>query len=108
MQRKTPKERLMAYPKEVIVDYLLEGSLLLFEIDFRQLELRKHRARTAKLLEEWGQIELLLKGLNLRTAQGRAEYWRLHGRIDQIMDEVDRLSRKTSALLGIGGSDAAA
>jgi len=108
MQPKTTKDRLMAYPKEVLVDYLLEDYLPIYQIDFRKLELRKLQARSKKLMEEWGQLEAQLNQLNLKTSTGRAQYWQLHGRIDQIMDEVDRLNRKASALLGIGGSNAAA
>lgn len=107
MQLKTTRERLMAYPKEVIVDYLLEDYLPIYQIDFRKLEFRKHQARSKKLMEEWEQLEGQLKLLNMQTTQGRSEWWRLQGRISQIMSEVDRLSRKTSALLGVGGSNAA-
>ncbi|NEQ45663.1 MAG: hypothetical protein F6K00_19800 [Leptolyngbya sp. SIOISBB] len=91
MPEQSTKERLMGYPKEILVDYMLDGPLL-FQIDFKKLEWRKLQLRRRKLLDEFRAL------LDVPT-KPRSKWFQAHERIDQIQAQLERLEAKTDSLL---------
>ena len=91
MPEKSTKERLMAFPKEILIDYMLDGRLLL-EIDFKKLEWRKLQLRKRKLLEEF-------RGLLDVPSEPFSKWFQAHERIDQIQVELERLDARADRLL---------
>ena len=88
------KGRLMSYPKEVLVDYLLDGPLL-FEIDFDRLDFRAKSLRQEKLLVRYS---LLVDEAS--KAKG-VQWFAIQEEITTLIEHLQKLSDDQSRLLGL-------
>lgn len=85
--------KLLKYPKEVLVDYLLKH--LLFDLDWKELDFGANQLKIRRLLNR---TETLLKECK---PAGFEEWKRLHDELDRIQKQVDRLNEAQNKLLGI-------
>jgi len=98
MSQDEDRRRLMGYPKEVLVDYLLGdryGFGLLNGIDWRKLDFERNQLKAAKLQSE-------AKALIERSKAERGEaWWAAQKRLDAIVKQFDKLNTEQDKLLGI-------
>jgi hypothetical protein len=98
MSQDEDRRRLMTYPKEVLVDYLLDaryGFGLLNGIDWRKLDFERNQLKGAKLQAE---AKALIE--SSKTERGEA-WWSIQKRLDSIEKQFDKLNAEQDNLLGI-------
>lgn len=100
MEKHPDRDRLLKFPKEVLVDYFLRRQL--FEIDWRSLEIASLLFQYRHLIEKAGHINeaLKIKGIS------KDEWFRLDDEWERVQKRIDNVSNKLSELQGIGSERA--
>lgn len=95
MSQDEDRRRLMGYPKEVLIDCLVPR--LLYEIDWRELEIKAILFRQRALLAKVDAVNKASRSERM----GSAKWLKLELEWDRLQRELSRSGKKLDALLGI-------
>ncbi|MBD2259895.1 hypothetical protein [Pseudanabaena sp. FACHB-2040] len=88
------KDRLMAYPKEVLIDHFLDCSFM-WQLDWNRLDFEANRHKIRRLLDKSRQL------LEESKTQRGSKWLATQEKLDAVDKRLDKLQEANNKLLGL-------